>query len=126
MRQVACLSNQNTSAYCYIEAAGNQNPSDLYIYSLPFGFPLPNNSDLSCSSCTKNVMALFGSQANETTGLEETYSAAAIMASSKCGSDYIYTHSAIATSSALPWIGDMPPFHWTVVFTLCTFLIGLV
>jgi hypothetical protein len=126
MRQVACLSNQNTSAYCYIEAAGSQNPSDLYFYSLPFGFPLPNNTVLSCSSCTKSVMALFGSQVNETSGFEETYSAAAIMASSKCGSDYIYTHSAIATSSALPWITDMLPFRWTVVLTLCASLTGLV
>lgn len=124
MRQVACLSDQNTSVYCYIEAASNQNPSDLYFYSLPFGLPLPNNTDLSCSSCTKNVMALFGSQVNETTNFEETYSAAAIMASTKCGSDYIYTHSAISKSSALPWVGDMLPFRWTVVFTLCAFLIS--
>jgi hypothetical protein len=125
MRQVACLSNQNTTAYCYVEATSNGNPSDLYFYSLPFGFSLPNNTDLSCSSCTKSVMALFGSQVNETTGLEKTYNAAAILASSKCGSDYVYTHSAIATSSALPWVGDKPPFRWTVVFTLCAFLIGL-
>jgi len=52
--------------------------------------------------------------------------AAAILASSKCGSDYVYTHSAIAKSSALPWIGDKPPFRWAVVFTLCAFLNGLV
>ena len=126
MRQVACLANQNTATYCYVEAASNRNPSDLYFYSLPFGFPLPNNTNLSCSSCTKSVMALFGSQVNETTGLEDTYSAAAFLASSKCGSDYIHTLSAIATSSALPWIGDKPSFRWTVVFTLCTFLVGLV
>jgi hypothetical protein len=126
MRQVACLSNQNTSSYCYVEAASNQTPSDLYFYSLPFGFPLPNDTNLSCSTCTKSVMALFGSQVNETTGLEKTYNAAAILASSKCGSDYVYTHSAIATSSALPWVGDKLPFRWTVVFTLCAFLIGLV
>ncbi len=75
MRQVACLSNQNTSSYCYVEAATNRNPSDLYFYSLPFGFTLPNDTDLSCSSCTKNVMALFGSQVNQTTGLEKTYNA---------------------------------------------------
>jgi len=126
MRQVACLSNQNTSTYCYIEAASNRNPSDLYFYNLPFGFPLPNNTNLSCSSCTKSVMAIFGSQVNETSGLEKTYNTAAILASSKCGSNYVYTRPANATSSALPWVGDMPPFRWAVVFTLCSFLIGLV
>lgn len=126
MRQVACLSNQKTSTYCYIEAASNRNPSDLYFYSLPFGFPLPNNTNLSCSSCTKSVMAIFGTQVNETSGLEKTYNAAAILASSKCGSNYVYTRPANATSSALPWVGDKPSFRWTVVFMLCSFLIGLV
>lgn len=126
MRQVGCLSNQNTSAYCYVEAAHNDNPSDLYFYSLPYGIALPNNTDLSCSGCTKNVMDLFGAQTNETSSLENTYKAAAILASSKCGSDYVYTHSAIATSSALPWVGDKPPFGWIVVFSLCAFLVGLV
>lgn len=126
MRQVACLSNQNTYSYCYVEAASNHNPSDLYFYSLPYGFPIPNDTNLSCSTCTKSVMALFGSQVNKTTGLEKTYNAAAILASSKCGSDYVYTHSAIATSSALPWVGDNPSFRRAVVFILCAFFIGQV
>jgi hypothetical protein len=126
MRQVACLPDQNTSTYCYVEATSNQNPSDLYFYSLPSGIPLPNNTNLSCSSCTKNVMALFGAQLNQTGGLEKTYNNAAILASSKCGSDYVYTHSAIASSSALPWVGDKPPSVWTVVFTLGAVLMGLV
>lgn len=127
MRQVACLPDQTTSTYCYVEATSNQNPSDLYFYSLPFGIPLPNNTDLSCSSCTKNVMALFGAQLNTTDSLEGTYNAAASLASSKCGSDYVYiTHAAIASSSALPWVGDRPPSGWTVVFTLGALLMGLV
>jgi len=70
-------------------------------------------------------MALFGSQMNDTTGLEKTYNAAAILASSKCGSGYVYTHSAIASSSALPWVGDKPPVRWTAVFAACAFFIGL-
>jgi hypothetical protein len=71
-------------------------------------------------------MALFGAQLNQTGGLEKTYNNAAILASSKCGSDYVYTHSAIASSSALPWVGDKPPSVWTVVFTLGAVLMGLV
>jgi hypothetical protein len=126
MRQVACLPDQKTSTYCYVEATSNQNPSDLYFYSLPFGIPLPNSTNLSCSSCTKSVMALFGAQLNTTDGLEETYNAAAVLASSKCGSGYVYTHSAIASSSALPWVGERPPSGWTVVFTLGALLMGLV
>ena len=68
-------------------------------------------------------MALFGSQENATDGLEKTYDSAATLASSRCGSDFIYTHSAIASSSALPLVGDMP--GWTVVFTLGAVLVGL-
>lgn len=126
MRQVACLPDPNTSTYCYIDAAANKNPSDLYFYSLPYGVPLPNNTNLSCSSCTKNVMALFGSQINDTSGLEKAYDAAVTLASSKCGSGYVYTHSAIASSSALPCAGDMPPSGWTVVFTLGALLMGMI
>jgi hypothetical protein len=125
MRQVACLADQNTSAYCYIEAASSPNPSDLYFYSLPFGVPLPTNTNLSCSGCTKNVMALFGSQTNQTDGLEETYKFAANLAASKCGSTYIYTQSAAlasSSSSALSWIGGHPPTGWTVALALCILL----
>ncbi|KAH9962965.1 hypothetical protein BC827DRAFT_1196186 [Russula dissimulans] len=123
MRDVACLVNQNTSTYCYVEATGSNNPSDLYFYTLPFGLALPNDTTLSCSSCTKDVMALFRSQENVTDGLKQTYNAAARLASSKCGSTYV---SAIATSSASPWFGDTPPSGWTFVFTLGLLLIGLI
>lgn len=126
MRQAACLPDQNTSAYCYVEAVFNKDPSDLYFYSLPFGIPLPNNTKLSCSSCTKNVMALFGSQINDTSGLEKPYNAAVTLASSKCGSDYVGARSAIASSSAIPWAVDTPPSGWAVVFTLGALLMGVV
>ncbi|KAI9509290.1 hypothetical protein F5148DRAFT_1148376 [Russula earlei] len=126
MRDVACLVDQNTSAYCYIEAASSKDPSDLYFYSLPFGIPLPNNTSPSCSSCTKSVMAIFASNVNQTNGLEQTYNDAARLASSKCGSSYVYTQSAIASSSsAALWIGDTATV-WTLVFTLCVLFVGLV
>ncbi|KAH9979744.1 hypothetical protein BJV74DRAFT_981875 [Russula compacta] len=127
MREVACLVDQNTSTYCYVEAASSSNPSDLYIYSLPFGVPLPANTTLSCSGCSESVMALFGEQANQTDGLEQTYSAAEDLATSKCGPTYAHTQSALASSSALPWIGDKPPpgLTLTLMFTLCGVLMGL-
>jgi len=123
MRDAACLVNKDTSTYCYIEAASRNNPSDLYFYTLPFGLPLPNDSTPSCSSCTKSIMALFGSQVNVTDGLEHTYDPAARLASSKCGSNYV---SAIASSSASPWFGDTSPFVWIFVFTLGVLPMGLV
>ncbi|TFY74622.1 hypothetical protein EWM64_g9390, partial [Hericium alpestre] len=35
MRQAACLADQSTDTYCYVLAAINSNPSDLYFYTLP-------------------------------------------------------------------------------------------
>jgi hypothetical protein len=125
MRQVACVEDQNTSTYCYIEAASNPDPSDLYIYSLPWT-SLPNNTNMSCSDCNKNVMGLFGSQSNQVDGLKNTYNAAAKLASSKCGSTYVYTQSVIASSSALQWIGAHPPTSWTLALALCVLFIGLI
>lgn len=71
-------------------------------------------------------MALFGSQINDTIGLEQPYNAAVTLASSKCGSDYVGARSAIASSSALPCAGDTLPSGWTVAFTLGALLMGVV
>ncbi|KAI9465757.1 hypothetical protein BJY52DRAFT_1164016, partial [Lactarius psammicola] len=89
MREVACMADQSTSAYCYVEAASSSNPSDLYFYSLPYGTPLPNNTTPTCSSCTKSMMTLFGTVAGSIDGLKQTYNSAVDLASSKCGSSYI-------------------------------------
>lgn len=125
MRDVACSANKNTSTYCYIEAASSSDPSDLYIYSLPFGIPLPNNTLPSCSGCTSGVMALFASHVDQTDGLKKTYNAAAKLVSSKCGASFVHTQSAIAASSALPWSGDKPLSGRAVAFTLGALLMGL-
>ncbi|KAI0064371.1 hypothetical protein BV25DRAFT_1783216, partial [Artomyces pyxidatus] len=89
MRQVACLPDQSTSAYCYVEAVANSNPSDLYFYSLPWGLALPNNTVPTCSGCTKSVMSLLSAQATQLDGLKLTYNAAARLASSTCGTGYV-------------------------------------
>jgi hypothetical protein len=81
---------------------------------------------MSCSGCTKSVMALFAANTSDTEGLQKTYNSAAYYASSKCGSTYVYTQSAITpSSSALPWFGDRPPIGWTIVMTLGVLLMGL-
>jgi hypothetical protein len=124
MRDVACSANKTTSTYCYVEAASHSDPSDLYVYSLPFGIPLPNDTLPSCSGCTGGVMALFASHVDQTDGLKKTYNAAAKLVSSKCGASFVHTQSAIA-ASALPWFGDKPLAGWAVAFTLGAFLMGL-
>ncbi|KAH9177737.1 hypothetical protein EDB89DRAFT_1844723 [Lactarius sanguifluus] len=121
MREVACMTDQNNSAYCYIGAASSSNPSDLYFYSLPYGTPLPNNTTPTCSTCTKSMMSLFGAVAGSTDGLKQTYSNAVDIASSKCGSSYI--QSSLSSSSATtPWIGDTAMSRWSILVILCATL----
>ncbi|KAI0301637.1 hypothetical protein B0F90DRAFT_323726 [Multifurca ochricompacta] len=133
MRDAACLADQDTSAYCYIEAASSSNPSDLYFYSLPFGIPLPNNTIPTCSSCTKNMMALFAMQVDQIDGLKLTYTAAADLASSKCGSSYVHSQSALSSSSSssssslvMPWISDKSMLWWTAGVMMCALLVELI
>ncbi|KAI0319301.1 hypothetical protein OF83DRAFT_1038611, partial [Amylostereum chailletii] len=89
LRQVACLPDENTNAYCYVEAAASTNPADLYVYSLPFGAALPPKETASCSTCTKNVMALFGRDADSVDGLKSTFNSAADLMNGQCGTGYV-------------------------------------
>lgn len=86
MRNVACLADPTTNAYCYVEAVNKA--SDLYFYNLPFGLSLPNATVPSCSACTKNVMSLF-SQNQNLTMLAGVYAPAATLANEKCGTGYV-------------------------------------
>ncbi|THH09891.1 hypothetical protein EW146_g8547 [Bondarzewia mesenterica] len=88
LRQAACLADQSTSAYCYLEAATASQPSDLYFYSLPWGIALPNGTAFTCSACTKSVMALFATHTSNVTGLSETYANAASIAQNACGTGF--------------------------------------
>jgi hypothetical protein len=99
MRNVGCQSNPSTNVYCYISAAVNANPSDLYYYELPFGIPLPNTTTPSCSSCTKTIMGLYlaavSGQDPGTTDpyvkaiLAKTYTPAAQLSDNVCGTGYV-------------------------------------
>ncbi|KAG6811294.1 hypothetical protein H0H92_008090 [Tricholoma furcatifolium] len=102
MRQIGCLSDPTANTYCFLDAVHNTSPSDLYFYDLYQGLTLPNTTTLSCSACTRSVMSAYASaledptQAAVLTGLSETYSSAAKIAVTQCGSGYATT-SANAT-----------------------------
>jgi hypothetical protein len=88
-----CLTDPSTSSYCYVKAAHNTNPSDLYFYSLPQSVAIPNTSTLTCSSCTKSLMALYVNALNsdstgELTELGRVYAGAEELAVGQCGSGY--------------------------------------
>lgn len=89
LRETACLAS-STNAYCYISALGaGAHPADAYYYTLPLGTALPNASDPSCSTCTQGVMAEYVSHGLNTSGLQETYAAAAVLTNHVCGTGFV-------------------------------------
>ena len=93
---LACLPDQATNAYCYVEAVRN-NPEDLYFYTLPFGIALPNTTAPSCTACTKSVMSLY-SQWQNLSALNEVYSDAARTANLACGSGFAVVTGAVSAA----------------------------
>ena len=98
MREVACLPDQVSGAYCYIEAVHNTDPTDLYFYSLPFGTALPGTIYPSCSACTKSVMAQYAGSLSNVTALAKVYKSAAQTVNNVCGQNYAEVSSTSASS----------------------------
>ena len=99
-RTAGCQSNPATNVYCYIQAAAQSDPSDLYFYQLLSGCPIPNNTEPSCSSCTKSLMNLYVSTISGQEGVEDdnvrsalaiAYAPAAHIAVGVCGNDFAQT-----------------------------------
>ncbi|TFK49134.1 hypothetical protein OE88DRAFT_1683778 [Heliocybe sulcata] len=106
MRDVACQPDPATNAYCFIDAIRNTNPSDLYFYNLPLGMTVPNSSAPTCDACTQTLMSMYDQAADNVTGLQQTYDAAALFVRGSCGSDYVAavngaTHLAGTAAAAL-------------------------
>ncbi|KAG8985191.1 hypothetical protein FRB93_006034, partial [Tulasnella sp. JGI-2019a] len=100
MRQAGCLINQNTNSYCLVDAVASPSPSDFYFYTLPLGTPLPNNTKPSCSTCTESLLAIYATQASNTSlMISKTYPAAADLAIKGCGARYAVAMN--ASSGAL-------------------------
>ncbi|KAI0701392.1 hypothetical protein BC835DRAFT_1323951 [Cytidiella melzeri] len=92
-RTTACLADQATNAYCYVEAVHSTSPADLYFYSLPLGIELPASITPSCSPCMKSVMGIFEQAVSNNTALSQVYNGAATVANNACGSGFVATVS---------------------------------
>ncbi|KAJ2926987.1 hypothetical protein H1R20_g10082, partial [Candolleomyces eurysporus] len=98
MRDAACLTDPTTNTYCFVNAARDTNPTNLYYYSLPLGHKIPERStDPQCTACLKSLMGLYGTalkdanQAKVLTGLLSTYEGAAEKTLGKCGAGFAQT-----------------------------------
>ena len=120
MRTAACMANQRTNSYCFVDAIAaslNGAPSDIYFYQLPLGTPLPGTNteqgiklSATCSTCVRSLMDLYsqylplasgGGGLNNGTDLliQNTYPDASAFVSKQCGTGYAST---VSLSSAAP------------------------
>jgi len=132
VRTTGCLTDPTSNTYCYLDAAHNSNPADLYFYNLPLGIPLPTDGkglSLLCSACTKSVMNTYasalqdGSQKANLGALAKTYPAAASLANTQCGTSF----AAALSSSAVRRAGRVGDAGWLMaglfvgLYSLMTF-----
>ena len=129
MRTAACLANQRTGSYCFVDAvaaAANSAPSDIYFYQLPLGTPLPGTGtrngtrvSATCSTCIRSLMGVYSQYIPKAIGgggldngtellIGRTYQDASTFVSKQCGSGYANVISANSVSSAparvtAPW-----------------------
>jgi hypothetical protein len=119
-RQAGCLADAGSGAYCYVEAAVSSNPSDLYLYSLPFGTPFPSSAKPSCSTCAKSIMSLFSSEATSVDGLVQTYNLAARAQNARCGGNYATVESSLPQASTSGGVESLHA-HRAVLGTVALF-----
>lgn len=55
----ACIPNDVTGAYCYIEAMASSNPADQYMYYLLSGLEIPSDSKPTCSLCLNSLWSAY-------------------------------------------------------------------
>lgn len=95
VRTTGCLIDQSTNQYCYLEAAHSQNPYESYLYLLPLGLSLPNDTTPSCSACSRTVLNVYAEALqtpnSSSDGLKDTYNLAASQAEESCGSGFAQT-----------------------------------
>ena len=106
MREAGCLQDPTTNTYCFINAARDTSPSNLYYYNLPLGITLPKSTSPQCTGCLKSLMGVYSTalknntaQSKTLSGLLKTYENAAELTLGKCGVGYALT--GVSDSGAL-------------------------
>ncbi|KAM3513896.1 hypothetical protein MY11210_002433 [Beauveria gryllotalpidicola] len=108
LRAATCLQDPATQNYCFASAVTNvTNPSDIFLYSMPLGLPLPGASTPSCGVCTSQTMAVFhaatSDRAQQITG---TYRDAARQVNTICGPGFVNDTATSAAGRAVAAAGD--------------------
>ncbi|GAB7358476.1 hypothetical protein MBLNU230_g2540t1 [Neophaeotheca triangularis] len=95
--RAGCLQNPETGSYCFANALTNASaPTSSYIYYLPLGVQLPGGTRPACSQCLIDTMAVFASNAgNSSQPVSKTYGQAASMVEMSCGPGYVEDIAAV-------------------------------
>lgn len=92
LHTASCQSDPNAHTYCYLTAARDSNPADLFIYTLPLGIHIPKSSSPTCSACSKSVMSVYAdvlrSGGTGSSVLKTTFYEALSICQSGCGTDF--------------------------------------
>ncbi|KAJ3543592.1 hypothetical protein NMY22_g3086 [Coprinellus aureogranulatus] len=127
MRQTGCLTDPTTNTYCFVNAAADTNPTNLYYYNLPIGIKLPTSADPQCNACLKSIMGLYGAAmrdenvARSLSGLQATYERAAEATLGKCGAGWAQANlvsAAVAVGKGARWLWEEVTLFANVCNTL--------
>ncbi|TRM69043.1 hypothetical protein BD626DRAFT_392530 [Schizophyllum amplum] len=92
MREAACLVDETTNAYCFVNAVSGTNSADQYAYNLPLGLAMPTAAEPTCSTCVQDILGLYADALQNGTatldGLRSTYEDAVDLTNQKCGPSY--------------------------------------
>lgn len=97
-----CLMDPGTSSYCFANAITNAtNYNNAYFYYLPLNMTLPPTATPNCNWCLQQTMAIYQAQsANRKLAVASTYSPAAEIVNSGCGSNFVNATLPIAILQA--------------------------
>ncbi|KAG6039912.1 hypothetical protein E4U41_001819 [Claviceps citrina] len=107
MYSATCLQNPAANSYCFADAVTNQtNPSNTYLYFMPYGLSLPGASKPTCNWCTQTTMAIYHSAAaDRDRPVASKYEDAAQQVNTLCGPSFVNSSLPAAESAALLSVG---------------------
>ncbi|KAF5134391.1 hypothetical protein E5D57_005025 [Metarhizium anisopliae] len=111
-----CLQNPTSSSYCFASAVTNiSNPSDAFLYFMPYATPLPGTSVPSCGWCVQNTMFIYHTaSANRRQLVASVYQDAAIQVNTICGPNFVNSSLPAAENGAF---GALVPSHIVIAAT---------
>ncbi|KAM4054690.1 C6 transcription factor [Hirsutella rhossiliensis] len=120
----SCLQDPSSGMYCFANAVSNlNNPSDSYLYFMPYGLALPGASTPSCNKCTSETMRVYhAASANRSDFVSDKYEAAANQINVLCGPSFVNATlpRAEAAASLVP-----PPLSLALLTSILAILVTL-